>query len=111
TATWGDCPAAAFGDRRRSPSDLGRPATALKASLERSGIERGARCGSAIGLSDPPDWGERLISLRAEDQTVLQPAAADVRDEVRKRIGPAGSPGLLYLYASTGADQLRTSFS
>ena len=48
-------------------------ANALAAPLERAGIERGARCGYPIGLSYPPDWGERTISLRAEDQTVLEP--------------------------------------
>ena len=48
-------------------------ANALAAPLERAGIERGARCGYAIGLSYPPDWGERTISLRAEDETVLKP--------------------------------------
>lgn len=48
-------------------------ANALAAPLERAGIERGARCGYPIGLSYPPDWGERTVSLRAEDQTVLQP--------------------------------------
>jgi len=48
-------------------------ANALAAPLERAGIERGARCGYPIGLSYPPDWGERTISLRAEDETVLEP--------------------------------------
>ena len=48
-------------------------AAALAAPLERAGIERGARCGYPIGLSYPPDWGERTISLRAEDETVLEP--------------------------------------
>ena len=48
-------------------------ANALAAPLERAGIERGARCGYPIGLSYPPDWGERTISLRTEDETVLQP--------------------------------------
>ncbi|MEC3860797.1 ectoine hydrolase DoeA [Mesobacterium sp. TK19101] len=48
-------------------------ANALAAPLERAGIERGARCGYPIGLSYPPDWGERTISLRSEDQTVLEP--------------------------------------
>lgn len=48
-------------------------ANALAAPLERAGIERGARCGYPIGLSYPPDWGERTISLRAEDETVLLP--------------------------------------
>ena len=48
-------------------------ANALAAPLERAGIERGARCGYPIGLSYPPDWGERTISLRSEDRTELQP--------------------------------------
>ncbi|CUH41303.1 M24 family metallopeptidase [Ruegeria atlantica] len=48
-------------------------ALALAAPLERAGIERGARCGYPIGLSYPPDWGERSISLRPEDETVLEP--------------------------------------
>lgn len=48
-------------------------AAALAEPLERAGIERGARCGYPIGLSYPPDWGERTISLRAEDETVLEP--------------------------------------
>ncbi len=48
-------------------------ANALAGPLERAGIERGARCGYPIGLSYPPDWGERTISLRAEDETVLEP--------------------------------------
>ena len=48
-------------------------ANALAAPLTRAGIERGARCGYPIGLSYPPDWGERTISLRAEDETVLEP--------------------------------------
>lgn len=46
---------------------------ALAAPLERAGIYRGARAGYPIGLSYPPDWGERTISIRAEDQTVLKP--------------------------------------
>ena len=48
-------------------------ANALAAPLERAGIERGARCGYPIGLSYPPDWGERTISFRAEDKTILEP--------------------------------------
>ena len=48
-------------------------ANALAAPLEKAGIERGARCGYPIGLSYPPDWGERTISLRSEDTTVLEP--------------------------------------
>ncbi len=48
-------------------------ANALGAAMDRAGIQRGARCGYPIGLSYPPDWGERTISLRAEDETVLEP--------------------------------------
>jgi len=48
-------------------------ANALAAPLERANITRGERCGYPIGLSYPPDWGERTISFRAEDETVLEP--------------------------------------
>jgi len=48
-------------------------ANALATPLERVGIERGARCGYPIGLSYPPDWGERTISLRANDESILEP--------------------------------------
>lgn len=48
-------------------------ALALGAALEKAGIERGARCGYPIGLSYPPDWGERTISFRPEDHTILKP--------------------------------------
>jgi ectoine hydrolase len=51
-------------------SDIAR---ALAAPLERAGIERGARCGYPIGLSYPPDWGERTVSLRETDDTILEP--------------------------------------
>lgn len=47
-------------------------ADAFHASLEAVGIHRSARCGYPIGLSYPPDWGERTISLRASDTTELQ---------------------------------------
>ena len=30
------------------------------------------RTGYSIGLSYPPDWGERTMSLRAGDRTVLE---------------------------------------
>jgi ectoine hydrolase len=48
-------------------------ANALGAAMEKAGIERGARCGYPIGVSYPPDWGERTISLRPEDQSLLKP--------------------------------------
>ncbi|MBI1218140.1 MAG: M24 family metallopeptidase [Rhodobacteraceae bacterium] len=48
-------------------------ANALGAELERVGITRSGRCGYPIGLSYPPDWGERTASFRASDETVLEP--------------------------------------
>lgn len=41
--------------------------------LQQHGIYREGRCGYPIGLSYPPDWGERTASIRIEDQTILQP--------------------------------------
>ncbi|TMM52529.1 M24 family metallopeptidase [Sulfitobacter sabulilitoris] len=60
-------------DKARAGNRACDVANALAAPLERAGIERGARCGYPIGLSYPPDWGERTISLRAEDESVLEP--------------------------------------
>jgi ectoine hydrolase len=49
-------------------------ANAMNAVMVKHGIDRGgARCGYPIGLSYPPDWGERTYSLRATDTTVLEP--------------------------------------
>ena len=42
-------------------------------TIARHGLTKDSRCGYSIGLNFPPDWGERTISLRAADQTVLQP--------------------------------------
>ncbi|HMB12243.1 ectoine hydrolase DoeA [Saliniramus sp.] len=41
--------------------------------LERYGIIKDNRTGYSIGLSYPPDWGERTMSLRSGDRTVLEP--------------------------------------
>ena len=48
-------------------------ANALNGALRRAGIERDGRCGYPIGLSYPPDWGERTVSIRSTDETVLKP--------------------------------------
>ncbi|WP_108258826.1 ectoine hydrolase DoeA [Mangrovicoccus ximenensis] len=48
-------------------------AIAFFRALERHGIEKENRTGYSIGLSYPPDWGERTMSLRRGDRTVLQP--------------------------------------
>lgn len=47
-------------------------ANAFHAELEAAGIHRTGRCGYPIGLSYPPDWGERTYSVRASDTTVLR---------------------------------------
>jgi ectoine hydrolase len=40
--------------------------------LQKYGITKDNRTGYPIGISYPPDWGERTMSLRPGDQTVLQ---------------------------------------
>lgn len=47
-------------------------ANAFVAVLTRHGIEKDNRAGYPIGLSYPPDWGERTMSLRPGDRTVLE---------------------------------------
>lgn len=41
--------------------------------LEKYGITKDNRTGYPIGLSYPPDWGERTMSLRRGDKTLLRP--------------------------------------
>lgn len=48
-------------------------ATAFFDVLARWGITKDNRTGYSIGLSYPPDWGERTMSLRKGDRTELQP--------------------------------------
>ncbi|KVC21429.1 ectoine hydrolase DoeA [Burkholderia diffusa] len=48
-------------------------ANAFFAVLRRAGIDKDSRCGYPIGASYPPDWGERTMSLRPGDRTVLEP--------------------------------------
>ena len=48
-------------------------ARALDTALLKVGIERPNRAGYAVGLSYPPDWGEHTVSIRAFDETVLEP--------------------------------------
>ena len=47
-------------------------AIAFNSALNRLGFEKEGRCGYAIGLSYPPDWGERTISFRPGDRTILK---------------------------------------
>jgi ectoine hydrolase len=48
-------------------------ANAFFAVLKRYGIVKDNRTGYPIGLSYPPDWGERTMSLRPGDRSELKP--------------------------------------
>ncbi len=48
-------------------------AKAFFAAMKRHGFQKEGRTGYAIGVSYPPDWGERTMSLRENDETVLEP--------------------------------------
>jgi ectoine hydrolase len=45
---------------------------AWRRTIARYGLGKESRVGYSIGLSYPPDWGERTMSLRRGDRTVLQ---------------------------------------
>lgn len=60
-------------DAARPGATAGEVALAFNAALKREGFVKDSRCGYSIGLSYPPDWGERTISFREGDRTVLQP--------------------------------------
>jgi ectoine hydrolase len=45
---------------------------AWRRTIARYGLGKESRVGYSIGLSYPPDWGERTMSLRPGDRTVLQ---------------------------------------
>ena len=47
-------------------------AIAFNATLNKLGFEKDNRCGYSIGLSYPPDWGERTMSFRRDDKSLLQ---------------------------------------
>ena len=47
-------------------------AGAFFGTLERHGIEKDSRAGYPIGISYPPDWGERTMSIRRGDMSELR---------------------------------------
>lgn len=51
------------------PSDV---TAAWDAVLQRNDLEKKSRLGYSIGIGFPPDWGERTVSIRADDTTVLE---------------------------------------
>lgn len=59
-------------DAARAGNTAGDVARAFGAALARHNVHREGRAGYPIGLSYPPDWGERTFSIRSEDETVLQ---------------------------------------
>lgn len=59
-------------DAARPGRPAGDVARALFGALERAGIHKDSRCGYPIGISYPPDWGERTISFRKEEETLLE---------------------------------------
>ena len=48
-------------------------ANAFNQTLNKLGFEKDSRCGYAIGVSYPPDWGERTMSFRDGDTSIMQP--------------------------------------
>ena len=51
----------------------GDVAEAFFGTLQKRGFTKDSRAGYSIGLSYPPDWGERTLSIRRGDRTVLEP--------------------------------------
>ena len=60
-------------DAARSGNRTCDIANAFLQVLNKHGIERSGRMGYPVGLSYPPDWGERTASIRIEDTTILKP--------------------------------------
>jgi len=60
-------------DAARAGAEAGDVARALFAVFAKSGITKDGRCGYPVGLSYPPDWGERTISFRPSDRSELRP--------------------------------------
>lgn len=47
-------------------------ASVFDAVLARNGYSKNSRLGYSIGVGYPPDWGERTVSIRSGDETVLR---------------------------------------
>lgn len=57
----------------RPGTSCGEAAEAFFGTLQKRGFTKDSRAGYSIGLSYPPDWGERTLSIRRGDRTVLEP--------------------------------------
>jgi Xaa-Pro dipeptidase len=51
----------------------GQVEASWRAVIARYGLRKESRIGYSIGVGYPPDWGEHTISLRSDDDSVLQP--------------------------------------
>ena len=51
---------------------MGEVADAFFDELKNRGFEKDSRACYSIGLSYPPDWGERTLSIMRGDRTVLE---------------------------------------
>ena len=58
--------------RARAGNTCSDVAGAFFGTLEKHGIHKDSRAGYPIGLSYPPDWGERTFSIRRSDRTELR---------------------------------------
>jgi ectoine hydrolase len=59
------------------PGSTGRQVHAAFArAIRPHGLEKDSRLGYSIGVGYPPDWGERTISIRPEEETVLEAGMA-----------------------------------
>jgi ectoine hydrolase len=56
----------------RPGNTCGQVAEAFFAVLRKYGIEKDNRTGYPVGVSYPPDWGERTMSLRPGDTSILE---------------------------------------
>ncbi len=59
-------------DVARPGNSCGQIAEAFFGALRRHGVEKDNRAGYPVGISYPPDWGERTMSIRAGDRSVLE---------------------------------------
>ncbi len=51
----------------------GDVARATNAALARHGFKKSGRCGYSIGIGYPPDWGEKTMSFRPQDESEIKP--------------------------------------
>ncbi|MGN6463899.1 MAG: ectoine hydrolase DoeA [Rhizobiaceae bacterium] len=56
----------------RPGNTCGEVAKAFFDVLRKHGIEKDSRTGYPVGISYPPDWGERTMSLRQNDRSVIE---------------------------------------